>query len=415
MTDLIARRTFLLQCGCFAVLAAGCAGQSPLVGQIGSGIGAGIGIGEALLKKPSFTDADEERLAQASAQKFEAKNPVWKDPLLETYITDIQQRMVAVAKPRPFTYRARVVRDPSVNAFTFGGGLLYYHAGLIARMENEAQLAMVVGHETGHVTERHVPRGIERAYGIQLIGQLAVTAGSVTGTLPPIPGAALDKAYEYSMNAAINGHGRGLETEADEVGMDYMVKAGYDPLEAPRTFEQLLKEYGDKSSVVNFFYSSHPSNVERIEKTTQLAKSKYANGSGGRRLVNTEEFKRRTREVVIAVGQLDYEGKRFNTATAMFQKAIRAYEGDPVPHYYLGKISQETGRGEAIDRALGHFNDAIKADAQYAPAYREMGLAYYRKNERQKAIQALERYLALDPKAKDAAEIRKAITELRRY
>jgi predicted Zn-dependent protease len=386
-----------------------------LVGQIGSGIGAGIGIGETLLKKPSFTDADEERMAQANAQKFEAKNQIWKDPLLETYITDIQQRIVAVSKPRPFTYRARVVSDASVNAFTFGGGLLYYHAGLIARMENEAQLAMVMGHETGHVTERHVPRGIERAYGIQLIGQLAVTAGAVTGTRPPIPGAALDKAYEYSMNAAINGHGRGLETEADEIGLDYMVKAGYDPLEAPRTFEQLLKEYGDQSPVVNFFYSNHPSNVERIEKTTQLAKSKYANGSGGRRLVNTEEFKRRTREVVIAVGRLDYEGKRFNTATAMFQKAIRAYEGDPVPHYYLGKISQETGRGQAIDRALGHFNDAIKADAQYAPAYREMGLAYYRKNERQKAIQALERYLALDPKAKDAAEIRKAITELRRY
>jgi len=217
------------------------------------------------------------------------------------------------------------------------------------------------------------------------------------------------------MNAAINGHGRGLETEADEIGLDYMVKAGYDPLEAPRTFEQLLKEHGDQAPVVNFFYGSHPSNVERIEKTTQLAKSKYANGGAGRRLVNTEEFKRRTREVVIAVGRFDYDSKRFNTATAMFQKAIRAYEGDPVPYYYLGKIAQETGRGEAIDRALGHFNDAIKADAQYAPAYREMGLAYYRKNERQKAIQALERYLALDPRAKDAAEIRKAITELRRY
>ncbi len=415
MKDPIPRRTFLLQCGCFAALAAGCAGQSPLVGQLSQGLGAGIGVGEALLKKPNFTDDDEARLAQANAQKFEAKNPIWKDPLLDSYMTEISQRIVAVAHPRPFPYRARVVSDSTVNAFTFGGGLLYFYAGLIARMENEAQLAMVMAHETGHVTERHIPRGIERAYGIQLLGQLAVTAGSMTGTLP-LQGAALEKTYEYTMNAAINGHGRGLESEADEIGLDYMVKAGYDPRESPHTFEQLLKEYGDQAPLVNFFYGNHPSNVERIERMSALVKSKYSSQVASQRLmVNTEEFKRRTRQVVIAVGRLDYEGKRFNTATAMFQKAIRAYEGDPVPHYYLGKITQETGAGAAIDRAIGHFNDAIKADGDYAPAYREMGLAYYRKNERVKAIQALERYLALEPNAKDAQQIKNAIVELKRY
>lgn len=415
MTQPIPRRTFLLQCGCFAALAAGCAGQSPLTGQLSQGLGAGIGIGEALLKKPNFTDEDEARLAQANAQKFEAKNAIWKDPLLDAYVTEVSQKLVAVAHPRPFPYRVRVVSEATVNAFTFGGGLLYFYAGLIARMENEAQLAMVMAHETAHVTERHIPRGIERAYGIQLLGQLAVTAGSVTGTLP-IQGAALEKTYEYTMNAAINGHGRGLETEADEIGLEYMVKAGYDPREAPHIFEALLKEYGDQAPLVNFFYGNHPASVERIERTTALVKTKYAGEVASRRLaVNTEEFKRRTRQVVIAVGRLDYEGKRFNTATAMFQKAIRAYEGDPVPHYYLGKIAQETGAGAAIDRAIGHFNDAIKADQDYAPAYRELGLAYYRKNEHQKAIQALERYLALDPRAKDAQEIRRSITELKRY
>lgn len=414
MSQLLSRRAFVIHCGCFAALATGCAGQSPLVGQITHGAGAAIGVGEALIKKPSFTDEDEARMAQTNATKFEAKNPMWPDPLLDSYLTEVTQRIVAVTKPRPFVYRTRAVSDPSVNAFTFGGGLVYVYAGLIARMENEAQLAMVLGHELAHVTERHVPRGIERAYGIQLLGNVAVAAGSATGALPGGP--ALEKTFDYTMHAAINGHGRGLETEADEIGLDYMVKAGYDPREGPSTFEQLLKEYGDQAPIVNFFYSNHPNNVERIERTGGLVKTKYANDVATRRLlVNSEEFKRRTRQVVIAVGRLDYDHKRFNTATAMFQKAIRAYEGDPVPHYYLGKIAQETGAGEAIDRAIKHFGDAVKADAEYAPAYRELGLAYYRKNERPRAITALERYLALDPKAKDALQIRNAIVELKRY
>ena len=79
-------------------------------------------------------------------------------------------------------------------------------------------------------------------------------------------------AYDASMNAAVNGHGRGQEREADKVGMDYMVKAGYDPREGPITFELLLKEHGDQSRLVNFFYGSHPNNVDRYETLSALVK-----------------------------------------------------------------------------------------------------------------------------------------------
>ncbi len=95
-------------------------------------------IGKNVAMRPKFTDEDEARMAQAQAQKFDAEHKMWPEPLLETYLTGMVQKLVAVAKPRPFPYRVRVVSDPSLNAFTFGGGLLYVHAGLIARMENEA-------------------------------------------------------------------------------------------------------------------------------------------------------------------------------------------------------------------------------------------------------------------------------------
>lgn len=370
----------------------------------------------AVFERPSFSDDDEARMAQENARKFEAENQMWDDPLLEAYLTDMLQRLVAVAEPRPFPYRVRVVRDANVNAFTFGGGLIYFNAGLIARMENEAQLASVMAHELVHVTHRHVPRGIERTYTTSLLGDVAMVGAGAAGARTGALGAALDKTYEYTMSAAINGHGRSQESEADEVGMDLMVEAGYDPREAAGAFERLLEEYGDQAPVVNFFHGSHPTLVGRIERSRELAASRYGDRLSSERLgVNTEEFKRRTRELVVLTGMLDYEGKRFNTAHAMFEKAAAVWDGDPVPPYYLGLIAMETGGPAEVGVAISHFNAAIAADSQFALAYRDLGTAYYREGDNQAAVGAYRHYLELAPEAEDADRIAATIVELERY
>ncbi len=376
----------------------------PQLGRMGD-------LAKSTINRPKFTDEDEGRMAQANAQEYEAKHKMWRDPLLETYLAGITQKVVAVSEPRPFPYRLSIEHDASLNALTLGGGLVYISAGLVARLENEAQLVMVLAHEIAHVTERHVTKGIEKAYGIQLLGQIGATAGSATGVLPSGP--AMAKIYEHSMGAAINGHGRNQERDADRIGIDYMVKAGYDPREAPITFELLLMEYGDQRRLQNFFYGSHPSNQERFKTLSDLARSKYGKVVQSTRLaVNSEEFKRATRRVVIAVGVNDYEDKRFNTARAMFEKAIRAFQDDPQPHYYLGRIALETSAD--VDKAIAHLEAAIAADAQFAPPHRELGLAFYRKGDRVKAVAELERYLALDPKAEDAAQVKATIAEIKR-
>jgi predicted Zn-dependent protease len=373
-------------------------------GQIGD-------LAKGAMNKPKLTDEDESRLAQLSAEQFEAKNKMWPDPLLDTYLGGVMQKVVAASAPRPYAYRLRVVSDPTLNAFTFGGGLVYMHAGLVARLENEAQLVMVLAHEVAHVTERHVTKGIEKAYNTNLLGKIVTTGAGATGILPNSP--LVGFAYDHSMSAAINGHGRELERDADLKGIEAMVKAGYDPREAPITFELLLMEYGDQGRLKNFFYGSHPSNQERFKTLSDLAKNKYGKVVSSTKLaVNSEEFKRATRRVVIAVGVNDYEGKRFNSSKAMFEKAVRAFQGDPAPHYYLGRIALETTAD--MDKAIAHLEAAIAADATYAPPHRELGLAYYRKGDRAKAVAELEKYLALDPKAKDADQIKTTIEEIKR-
>jgi predicted Zn-dependent protease len=233
--------------------------------------------------------------------------------------------------------------------------------------------------------------GAQAAQGIQLLAQVAGVAAPATGILK---GEALQTVYGYVVHAAVNGHGRSQENEADAVGLDYLVNAGYDPREAPRTFERLLQEHSDPPPVQHFFYSDHPTNVARIERTSQLIQTRYADHLANPTwVVNTEEFARRTRELVVAVGRLDYERKRFNTAAAMFEKALRVAADDRVAASYLAKIALEAGSG---------------------PAYRELGLAHYHKGEGPQAVAALERYLALDPKAQDAPRIHMAIRELKR-
>lgn len=377
----------------------------------------GMSVGGAILNRPKFSEADEERMAQENAQKFDGSHKMWEDPLLDAYLGDIVQRLVAHAHPRPFVYSLRVVNDGSINAFTFGGGLLYVNAGLVARMENEAQLAMVLAHEIAHVTESHVTKGIEGAYGIQLLGEITrVTAASTGATAKTqIPPALLEKTYEYSMKASVSGHGRANESEADVVGLDYMVKAGYDPREAPGTFEQLMKEYGDQTAMQNFFYGDHPTNKSRIEKLTGLVQSKYSQDLETRKLItNTAEFKQRTRELLVEVGRSDYEHKKFKAATAMFEKALLANDKDHLSHYYLGKIASETGGPAGLPQAVTHLTAAIQLDDKFADAYRELGLAYYKQRNNSKAIEAFERYLSLNGGAKDAGAVKRYLDELKR-
>ena len=400
-------------CGCVVALTAACSGTIPSMSALPAGAGAALGtLAKAVAERPSLGDTEEQRMAQENGRKFEAENEMWNDPLLEAYVTAVVQRIVAVAKPRPFAYRMRIVKSPSINAFTFGGGLLYVNAGLLGRVDNEAQLAMVLAHEIAHVTERHVPKGIETAYGLQVAAQLATQAAPSA----PLPADALQKAYDYAMNAAVNGHGRRQETEADEVGLDYMTRAGYDPRESPHTFEVLLKEYGDSSAIKNFFWENHPTNTARIERTTWLVKDKYGAAAAGRQpVVDTDEFRQRTRGVVVALGLLDYNQKRFDGARAMFEKAARVDAADARPHYYLGKIALDTGVGrDAIDGAIAHLVSATAANPLYAPAYRELGLAYSRQGDTAKAVAALTRYVTLAPNSDDAGQIHNAIRQLQR-
>jgi predicted Zn-dependent protease len=315
-----------------------------LLNRLKDKLGPAAGVVETVAENRAafqgFSEEEEIEIARNNAAQFDASAAFIDDARLDAYLNGIVQRLAAHAAPRPFEYRIKVASDASINAFTFGGGYLYVNAGLLARMENEAQLAMVLGHEIAHAAESHVVEGMKADAGINLLGQLGGQAAAASGR---IDGEVLAKTYEYSMNAAVNGHGRGQESQADELGLEYMAKAGYDAREASGTFEALLKEYGDESKLDAFFYSSHPRNEERMARADAWADANAARFASSQAVANTKEFQEATHEIVVAMGKLDYESGRFESARAMFTKAAADGVADPEPARYL-KLLDERAR-----------------------------------------------------------------------
>src|SRR5262244_4270188 len=277
--------------------------------------------------KPFRPEADERKLwsdAEKEEEKLGKLGKTYDDPLLEDYLASVAARVVPeeaqeAGAPAP---RVAVFKDPTLNAFAMPNGKIYIHTGLLSRVENESQLAMILGHEMTHVTNRHAlmfnrdaqnkqiwfsalaiaaSLGVAVATGNQQSKGNYVSAEVLRTTSNLFLGLGLQLAYI----ASVNGFGRDLERDADREGMDRMVKAGYDPREAPRVFALLKDDHGDGSKLENFFFGNHPRLDERIANTQELVKTKFPNPETDWGIRDTEEFAMRTRTVVRENAALD--------------------------------------------------------------------------------------------------------------
>src|SRR5437867_1272207 len=289
--------------------------------------------------KPFKPESDEVSLWSQAEKEEEAlakKAKIYDDPLLDEYLGKIGDRLLpdevrAAGGPG---LRFGVMSDPTLNAFAMPNGRIYVHSGLLSRLDNEAQLAMILGHEMTHVTSRHALRFTRDATNKQILFTVlavaasigvAVASGSRTKSGDYVGAAVLSQTATASLViglqlaaiAAINGYGRDLEREAEPGGMEKLVRAGYDPNEAPKVFQLLLSESKDRGSLETFFFGSHPRLQDRIESTTELVNTRYAAAAAAADTVKTsEEFALRMRPVVRENALPDIRAGRFKLAEA---------------------------------------------------------------------------------------------------
>jgi predicted Zn-dependent protease len=229
---------------------------------------------ETAIAKVLISSEQENQIGLQVKNELEQKQQIryMNDPQIVSYVRGVAERVIAIGRKDrgDVKWEVNVIDDPkTVNAFATPGGFLYVYSGLLAAADNEAQLAGVMAHETGHVVARHSARSMVTAYGLEAVAALA------TGQNPNL---LAQVASSIAANGLMLAHSRADETEADEFGVRYASAAGYDPHALAEFFRILQSKQGAMPGVM-VYLSDHPATGDRIAHIEQMIATKHLGGS----------------------------------------------------------------------------------------------------------------------------------------
>lgn len=197
------------------------------------------------------------------------------DARVQEYVAAIGRRMIPeYLAEMPSTdankidFRFFVVIDKTPNAFATPNGIVVVHSGLFDALENEAQLAFILGHEVSHAVQEHTWR--QREYHKKKLMALKI-GGAVAAAFGKYSISDMATLVEASVR---NGYSRNLENQSDRLGLEYMVNAGYDPRQAPGVWKLMAKKFGDAPT--DMFWSSHDNHATRRSYLMNELKNNYA-------------------------------------------------------------------------------------------------------------------------------------------
>lgn len=319
--------------------------------------------------------------------------PYYIDPEVQTYVAGVGRKLAAVSDRSGLPYEFVVLNNPVPNAWALPGGKIAINSGLLIHLEDEAQLAAVLGHEIVHAAARHgasqMSKGVLFNVGTQVAGIASQQAGY--GSLGGV-------AAQLGSAAWMAKYGRDDELESDAYGMEYMKRAGYDiqaAVELQQTFVKLNS--GRQQDFVSGLFASHPPSQERVNKNREKAQ---AMGPGGVR--NRDVYQRK-------IAQL----KKDEPAYEAQKKAIEALN-DKNPSKaltYLDKaknIQPRDGytwelRGHAWEmkentsNALQAYSTAVSKNPDYFSHYLARGVLLYKEGKKSEAKPDLKKSYDLLP------------------
>ena len=232
----------------------------------------------------AISEKEEIEMGRKSHQQFEQEfGGLYPDPVVQQYVSNVGMEMARYAGRPNLDWSFRVVSSDQINAFAVPGGYIYITQGLLFRMGNEAQLAGVLGHESGHIAHRHSVKQIEKARGAQGLTIVAGVAGAIFGV-----GGVGDNTGLVA-GLSLMKYGRDQERDADFSGLGYMTSAGYNPQGLVQLMSVLQSASGGKNPPE--FLSTHPNPGNRIEYLTETIQEKYQPAVQTGRL-GEDEFRR---------------------------------------------------------------------------------------------------------------------------
>jgi predicted Zn-dependent protease len=194
----------------------------------------------------------------------------YRNPALQNYVDGVGQKLSRVCRRNDLDYHFTVLDTDMENAFAIPGGYIYITRGLLALMNNEAELAGVLGHEIGHVVGRDSATLMSQSM-IAQIATLAGVAGAAAGGGTPELAAATNQLF----NSVMLGYSRQKENLADEQSVDYVMKAGYDPMQMA-AFLRTLSFSSQGYTGAQQYLTTHPYIFDRISRVQAKVKVSYA-------------------------------------------------------------------------------------------------------------------------------------------
>ena len=305
-----------------------------------------------------FSDAQEIELGKNADPDIRWQfGGVYKDPQLSAYVNSVGQGAAAASHRPGIPYHFTVVDSSVVNAFALPGGYIYITRGLLARLDNEAQLASVLGHEIGHVTAQHGMKRLQTNLGFNLL--LAVIEQVAAGGEGQQRKRGIIKLTSTVAFATVSlGYSRKDEYQADELGTTYAQKAGYDPEGMVQLLGVLKSMHDREPSSVEEFFMSHPRSSSRIEAVKkQMAQLPADQGKG---LLKQSEYKTKMSDLMVAQKAYDHydkaevhrRGGKYQEALAEYSNALKIRENMAPPHHGIGLIYQAQSKH---DQAISEY------------------------------------------------------------
>ncbi len=347
-----------------------------------------VGGGSILV---GMSEEEEKRVDQEVApQQFSQDLGPVQDASVNRYLGEVGQRLDDKVHRPQMPYSYRVLNANYVNAYTFPGGAMGVTRGILVDLDNEAELAALLGHELGHVNARHAAQ----RQGQSMVAQVAAAGASLVASTTEW-GGLVAIGSQLGASALLSSYSRDNEREADALGQEYMVRAGY-PASGMVGLQQLLVDQQKEApSMLQTMFSTHPMSSERRDTARQLAETKYAASNkrdpGRARFMDNTASLRRIKPTIEACqrGETAMAGKALNKAEEQFQLALRQTPRDYAANLLMAQCQQALGRDA---QALGYANTAKTIYPQEPQAHKLAGVLALGARDPAVAFENLDQY-----------------------
>ena len=342
-------------------------------------------------------DTEKQIDRQYSPLQFSTDFGAVQDSRLNSYVSQVGNKMAAASHRPHMPYSFRVVNATYVNAYAFPGGSIAATRGIMLSLENEAELASLLGHELGHVNARHSAEQMSKGQLTQaIVGGISVLAGTQSAALGDLAG----QLGQISAGALLASYSRDNEREADALGMTYMVGAGYGSEGFIGLMEMLNSMSKHKSTTVDLLFATHPMSQERYDTAVQNANTKYKAALKGplhkeRYMDHTADLRAKKDAIEeIQNGEKMLAERKYDAASGHFRQALKKAPDDYVALCMMS-ISNLAQKQYAIGRQYAEMAQTVYP--QEAQAYHLSGFANVQLKDFEKAYEEFNAYERLLP------------------